>query len=67
MLSSWRMYEMHPALSFKTGCYIGANVAHIDISLLLMVSQKVISNVYFLSVAVFNGIIHQTDCTLIIT
>jgi hypothetical protein len=20
MLSSWRMYEMHPALSFKTGC-----------------------------------------------
>jgi hypothetical protein len=23
MLSSWRMYEMHPALSFKTGCYIG--------------------------------------------
>ena len=21
MLSSWRMYEMHPALSFKTGCY----------------------------------------------
>jgi hypothetical protein len=24
MLSSWRMYEMHPALFFKTGCYIGA-------------------------------------------
>jgi hypothetical protein len=22
MLSSWRMYEMHPALSFKTGCYM---------------------------------------------
>jgi hypothetical protein len=21
MLSSWRMYEVHPALSFKTGCY----------------------------------------------
>jgi hypothetical protein len=21
MLSSWRMYEMHPTLSFKTGCY----------------------------------------------
>ena len=21
MLSSWRMYEMHPALFFKTGCY----------------------------------------------
>jgi hypothetical protein len=20
MLSSWRMYEMHPALFFKTGC-----------------------------------------------
>jgi hypothetical protein len=23
MLSSWRMYEMHPALSFKTGCDTG--------------------------------------------
>jgi hypothetical protein len=23
MLSSWRMYEMHPALSFKVGCDIG--------------------------------------------
>jgi hypothetical protein len=21
MLSSWRMYEMHPALFLKTGCY----------------------------------------------
>jgi hypothetical protein len=24
MLSSWRMYEMHPALSFKTGCDISS-------------------------------------------
>jgi hypothetical protein len=23
MLSSWRMYEMHPALFLKTGCYNG--------------------------------------------
>jgi hypothetical protein len=22
MLSFWRMYEMHPALPFKTGCYM---------------------------------------------
>jgi hypothetical protein len=46
---------------------IGANMANIDISPLLMVSQKVMSDVYLLSAAVFNGIIHQVDCTLIIT
>jgi hypothetical protein len=28
MLSSWRMYEMHPALSFKTGCYSLHATAH---------------------------------------
>jgi hypothetical protein len=22
MLSSWRMYKMHPALFFKTGCHM---------------------------------------------
>jgi hypothetical protein len=25
MLSSWRMYEMHPALFLKTGCYMNKN------------------------------------------
>jgi hypothetical protein len=24
----WRMYEMYPALSFKTGCYSRAAIAH---------------------------------------
>jgi hypothetical protein len=46
---------------------IGANMANIDISLLLVISQKVMPDVYVLSVAVFNGIVCQTDCTLIIT
>jgi hypothetical protein len=40
---------------------------NIDISLLLVISQKVMSHVYVLSAAVFNRIIHQADCTLIIT
>jgi hypothetical protein len=42
-------------------------MANIDISPLLVVSQKVMSDVYVLSVVVFNGIIRQADCTLIIT
>jgi hypothetical protein len=42
-------------------------MANIDISPLLMVSQKVMSDAYVLSAAVFNRIIHQEDCTLIIT
>jgi hypothetical protein len=46
---------------------IGANMANIDISLLPVISQKVMPDVYVLSVAVFNGIVCQTDCTLIIT
>ena len=40
---------------------------HFDISLLLVVSQKVMSDVYVLSADVFNMIIRQVDCTLIIT
>jgi hypothetical protein len=36
---------------------IGANMANIDISLLLVISQKVMQDVYVLSVAVFNGVI----------
>jgi hypothetical protein len=42
-------------------------MAYIDISLLLVVSQKVMTDVYVLSAAMFNGIIYQADCTLIIT
>jgi hypothetical protein len=42
-------------------------MAYIDISLLLVVFQKVMPDVYVLSVAMFNGIIYQADCTLIIT
>jgi hypothetical protein len=40
---------------------------HLDISLLLVVSQKVMSDVYVLSAAMFNMIICHADCTLIIT
>jgi hypothetical protein len=39
----------------------------IDISPLLVVSQKVTSDVYVLSATVSNRIIRQADCTLIIT
>jgi hypothetical protein len=46
---------------------IGANMANIDISPLLVISQKVMPDVYVLSAAVFNGIIRQADCTLNIT
>jgi hypothetical protein len=42
-------------------------MANIDISLLLVISQKVMMDVYVLSAAVFNGIVRQEDCTLIIT
>jgi hypothetical protein len=42
-------------------------MVNVDISPLLVVSQEVMSNVYVLSVAVFNRIIHQADCTLIVT
>jgi hypothetical protein len=34
---------------------------------LLVISQKVIPDVYVLSAAVFNEIIRHADCTLIIT
>jgi hypothetical protein len=42
-------------------------MVYIDISPLLVVSQKVMPDIYVLSVAVFNRIICQADCTLIIT
>jgi hypothetical protein len=42
-------------------------MVHLDISLLLMVSQEVMSGVYVLSAAVFNMIIHHADRTLIVT
>jgi hypothetical protein len=40
---------------------------NINISPLVVVSQKVMSDVYVLSAAVFNGIIHQTHCNRITT
>jgi hypothetical protein len=40
---------------------------YIEISPLLVVSQKVMPDVYVLSVAVFSRIIRLADCTLIIT
>jgi hypothetical protein len=46
---------------------MGINISNFDISLLLAISQKVIPDVYVLSVPVFNGIIRHADCTLIIT
>jgi hypothetical protein len=46
---------------------IDANMANIDISVLLVISQKVMPDVYVLSADMFNGIIRQADYTLIIT
>jgi hypothetical protein len=40
---------------------------NIDISLLLVIPQEVMPDVYVLSVAVVNRIIRQADCTLIVT
>jgi hypothetical protein len=40
---------------------------NIDISLLLVVPQEVMSDVYVLSATVFNRIIRQEDCILIVT
>ena len=40
---------------------------NIDISLLVVVSQEVMPDVYVLSAAVFNRIIRQADYTLIVT
>jgi hypothetical protein len=40
---------------------------NIDISLLLVIPQEVMPDVYVLSADVFNRIIRQADCTLIVT
>jgi hypothetical protein len=42
-------------------------MVHLDISLLLVVSQKVMPDVYVLCAAMFNKIIRHADCTLIVT
>jgi hypothetical protein len=42
-------------------------MVHLDISLLLVVTQEVMSDVYMLSAAVLNSIIRHADCTLIVT
>jgi hypothetical protein len=46
---------------------VGANISNFDIPLLLVMSQKMISDVCVFSAAVFNRIIHHADSTLIIT
>jgi hypothetical protein len=46
---------------------VGANMVNNDISPLRVVSQKVVLDVYVLSVVVFNEIIRHADNTLIIT
>jgi hypothetical protein len=46
---------------------VGANTSNFDISPLLVISQKVISDVYVLSEAMFNRIILHAYCTLIVT
>jgi hypothetical protein len=45
---------------------LSVNMVHLDISLLLVVPQEVMPNVYVLSAAVFNRIIRHADCTLIV-
>ena len=42
-------------------------MVHLDIPLLLVVSHEVMPDVYVLSATVFNRILRQADCTLIIT
>jgi hypothetical protein len=42
-------------------------MVHLDISLLLVVSQEVMPDVYVLSAAVFNKIVCHADSTLIVT
>jgi hypothetical protein len=46
---------------------MGANMVYFDISPLMVVSEEVIHDVYVLSTGVFNKVILQADCTLIIT
>jgi hypothetical protein len=42
-------------------------MVHLDVSLLLVVPQEVMLDVYVLSATVLNRIIRHADCTLIIT
>jgi hypothetical protein len=46
---------------------MGIDINNFDIPLLLVISQKVILDVYVLSAAMFNRIIRHADYTLIIT
>jgi hypothetical protein len=38
---------------------VGANISNFDVPFMLVISQKVIPDVYVLSAAVFNGIIES--------
>jgi hypothetical protein len=46
---------------------MGTHMVYNDISRLLVVSQKVVTNVYVLSASAFNRILCHADSTLIIT
>ena len=46
---------------------VGAKISNFDIPFLLVISQKMIPDIYVFSAAVFNEIIRNVDCTLIIT
>jgi hypothetical protein len=46
---------------------VSINIDNFDIFPLLVISQKVIPNVYVLSVAMFNGIMQHADCILIVS
>jgi hypothetical protein len=41
-------------------------MVHLDISLLLVVSQEVMPDVYVLGAAVFNSVIRHADSTIIV-
>ena len=62
-----KVFSSNGLVKISTSLCIGANMEHLDISLLLVVSQKVMPDVYVLSAAVFNRIIRHADCTLIVT
>jgi hypothetical protein len=65
--SKFQKYNTFISLLNSQNLLLYKGLVNIDISPLLVVSQEVMSDVYVFSVAVFNMIIHQADCTLIIT
>jgi hypothetical protein len=66
-LSFLKVFSSRGLVKISANWFVGVNISNFDIPLLLVISQKVILDVYVLSAAVFNGIIRHADCTLIIT